>query len=332
MSRKYAKEIRVGLFIFTALTVMVLVVFMLGGQSRLFGKKATYKIMFGSTTGLFKGDPVLLTGVEVGNVTKIGFPKQIREKRILLEIEVDRSVAPRIRRDTRARLGSASLVYGKVVVLTMGSPEEPTIPEGGLIPSEEGTRYEAIVDSTSLMLEDARLILSKINRGEGALGIMLNRPMDIPQILHHLTLSTQNLARILENLNQGRGPLGSMLADSVDFRETIQDVQASVSDLKRITSNMRDTRSTVGKLINDPLYGEAVLKDLQSTLHSLASITTKIDTGKGTLGWLINDPELYVELQDVVVGVEKSKLSKWMIQNRRKAGEKERMKGEKGQE
>lgn len=332
MDRKFSKEIRVGAFIFAALSVMVLVVFMLGGQSRLFVRKATYKILFRSTTGLFKGDPVLLTGVEVGNVTKIGFPEKIEEKKILLEIAVDHAVVSRIRRDTRARLGSASLVYGKVVELTMGSSDEPPVPEGGFIPADWGSRYDAIVDSTSMMLEDARLILSKLNRGDGALGILLNRSMDIPRTLHYLTRSTQNLSQILEQLNRGRGPLGAMLSDSVDFRKTMQEIQSAVSDLKAVTSNLKNNRSVMGKLINDPQYGEEVLKDLRSAAHSLASITAKIDTGKGTLGWLINDPELYIGIQDVVVGAEKSKLTRWFIQSRRKAGEKERAKDIKGKE
>jgi phospholipid/cholesterol/gamma-HCH transport system substrate-binding protein len=324
MNRKPSKEIRVGAFVFAALAIVTLVVFMLGGQSRLFVRKATYRIQFRSTSGLFVGDPVVLTGVEVGNVTKIGFPRDLQEKKIVLDIAVDHAVAARIRQDTRARIGSASLIYGKVVELSMGSLDQPVIPEGGFIAAEYGSRYDAIVDSTGLMLEDARRILSKLNRGDGALGLMLNRSMELPTTLHHLSLSTQSLALLLDKMNRGQGPVGAVLTDSADYKRTLRDLQKTASDLRAVTSKLADSRTVMGKLINDAQYGDEVMKDLRSTMRSLASITAKIDTGKGTLGWLINDPELYIGLQDVVVGTQNSKIAKYLIQNRRKAGEEKR--------
>jgi len=326
MSRMQSKAVRVGALVTTTTAIVVFVVFFLGGQGHLFGDKVQYKVMFRSTSGLFKGDPVLLTGVEVGNVSKIGFPGKIEEKRILLEIAVDKAVANRIRRDTRARLGLASLVYGKVVELTMGSPEEPAIPTGGYIQSEEGTQYQAIVDSTSLMLEDARRILAKINRGEGALGLMLNRPMELPETLHSLALSVHRLSTLIERVNRGQGPLGAVLADTTDFRRTLRDIQATVSDVRLIASRLKDNRSLAGRLINDAPFGDSVLRNLHSAVRSLASVTAKIDTGEGTLGLLVNDPSLYIGLENVVLGVEKSSVARWMIQNRRKAGERERNK------
>ena len=329
MSRLQSRAIRVGALVTASAAIVVFVVFFLGGQGRLFADKVQYKVMFRSTAGLFKGDPVLLTGVEVGNVSKIGFPDKIEEKRILLEIVVDKAVANRIRRDTRARLGLASLVYGKVVELTMGSPEEPAIPTGGFIQSEEGTQYQAIVDSTSLMLEDARRILSKINRGEGALGIMLNRPMELPETLHALAMSVQQLSTLIERVNRGQGPIGAVLADTADFRRTLRDVQSTVSDLRLVALRLKDNRSMMGRLINDSQFSDSVLRNLQTALRSLASVTVKIDTGEGTLGRLVNDPSVYIGLENVILGVEKSSIARWMIQNRRKAGEKERSKIEK---
>jgi ABC-type transporter Mla subunit MlaD len=38
-------------------------VFFLGGRDVLFRHQVKYRILFNSTTGLYQGDPVLLTGV-----------------------------------------------------------------------------------------------------------------------------------------------------------------------------------------------------------------------------------------------------------------------------
>ena len=62
------REVRVGAVIGLGVIIIVAFVFAIGGQRKMFGDKVTYKILFDSTSGLFEGDPVLLTGVEIGNV------------------------------------------------------------------------------------------------------------------------------------------------------------------------------------------------------------------------------------------------------------------------
>lgn len=324
--KKRTKEIRVGGVIIVALITIIVFVFSIGGQRKLFVGKIKYKILFNSTAGLYEGDPVLLTGVEIGNVTRISFPEEVEQQKILVEIAVLKEVSQRIRMDTRARVGAASLVYGKVVELTMGSPEEPLILPGGIIKADEATNYTAIVDSTTMMVEDIRRVLSKMDSGKGMLGMLLNEPLELRQTLHHVSISSQRLSRLLKRVDIGKSPLGVLFSDSVEFRQTLEDFKTATSDFGKMTKNLGGKKSTLGKLINDPVYGEDLTKDLRSAIRSLANVAAKIDTGKGTLGSLINDKELYYSLQDVVLGVQKSSVAKWLIQNRRKAGEKERMK------
>ena len=245
-----------------------------------------------------------------------------------MEISVIKEVAPRIRRDTRARIAAASLVYGKNVELSMGSFSEPEIPHGDYILADEKSTYSAIVDSTQLMVEDIRRVLLKLDRGEGAVGMLINEPMEMRETLHNLSVASNNLAAILTRLNHGRGPLGSMLSDSLEFNQSVEDIKQVSANFKEMTEKMKNNRTVAGKIFNDEVYGDAMMQDLHSTIRSLASITAKIDSGQGTLGGLINDKELYYGLQDVVLGVQKSTIAKWLIKNRRKAGEKERRKQE----
>ncbi len=326
------KEIKVGGVIIIALAIMVVTVFFIGGKKKLFGNKVNYRIHFDSTGGLYVGDPVLLTGVEIGNVTYIGFPENVETKKILVEISVLKEVSSRIRRDTRARVAAASLVYGKVVELTMGSMGEPEISPGDMIEADEASSYTAIVDSTSLMVDDIRRILSKMDQGEGLVGLLLNEPLEMRQTLANLSTSSSRLARLLERVDRGESPLGTLFSDSVEFHQTLIDFQEAVVDLKEVTGHLGGNESVAGKLINDEAYGETFTNDLQSAVHSIASIAAKIDTGRGTLGSLINDKGLIYGLENVVLGIESNSLARWLIRNRRNAGEEERMKIEAGRE
>ena len=327
MNRNKIKLIKVGAFVGAALIIFVVFIFSLGGDQT-FSGKARYVIKFESTTGLYEGDPVLLTGVEVGTVDKIRFSDSLDEVKILVEISVDKNVAKRIRQDSRAKISSASIVYGKIVALTSGSSAYPQIPEGGTIEVEGGMGLSAMVDTTSMVIEDLRSIVGKIDRGDGLLGLMLNEPMGMKQTLNNLSDASKTMSCILDRIDKGEGALGDMVKDSSGFHQSLKDFTQAAKDLKEVADHLKGKETLLGKLINDKAYGDKVSKDLASTLHSLANITAKIDSGDGAAASFLNDNSVYEGLQHVVLGMEKSSMTKWMIQNRRKAGEKAELKEE----
>lgn len=326
MSARTKREMRVGAFILAVIVILLFVVFTIGGSQSWFADRVSYRIQFASTAGLYRGDPVLLTGVEVGNVSAIGFPEALDEKRIVVEITVQKDASKRIRRDTRARIGSASIVYGKVVLLSMGSPDQPAVPAGGFISAAESPGMSAIVDSTSSVIDGLLRVIAKIDRGEGAIGTALNEPLELKQTLHNLSVASERLVVILDRMERGRGALGVLTSDSTaGLRRTLGDVESAAADLRITAANLKGERGALGRLINDPEYMESTLDDLQSAARSLAAVSAKLDTGAGTLGLLINDPELYEGMRDVVIGTKKSTVAKWLIRNRRQAGEDHRL-------
>ena len=326
LKKNIRRELRVGGVILLALIIMVSVVFAIGGQSKLFGQKVKYRILFSGTGGLYTGDPVLLTGVEVGNVSAIGFPEELGAQKIQVEIEVSKEVAPRIRLDSRACIASASLVYGKLVEISMGTLAAEPVPEGGFIEAEDPTSMTAIVDSTQGMMTDLRRLLGKIDQGPGLVSQLLNEPAELRETLRYLNASSRELALLLAQMRQGEGAVGTLISDTVAVRQVLDDMRAASGHLKTLSAQMASGKGTFGRLVNDEAYGRAVTDDLASTLSHLASITAKIDSGQGAVGQLINDPSIYHGLQDVVLGMEQSSMTKWLIQNRRKAGEKTREK------
>ena len=325
---KASREIRVGAFILAAIVIILFIVFSIGGSQKLFGDKVEYKIQFASTSGLFEGDPVQLTGVEIGNVSRIGFTDNLDEQKILVEISVQKDAAPRIRKDSRARIGSASIVYGKVIQISMGSRDQEAIPAGGFIPADDSSAMSAIVDSTTQVIEGLQRVIAKIDRGKGAFSTILNEPLELRRTLHNLSTASERLVNILDRIDRGKGTLGAMASEENDFGKSIKDMQTVAADLRTVTANLKNSEGALGKLINDPRYGKETMDDLRTAVRSLASVTSKIDTGAGTLGLLVNDRELYDGLRDVVVGTKNNKVARWLIQNRRKAGEQERLESE----
>jgi phospholipid/cholesterol/gamma-HCH transport system substrate-binding protein len=73
-------------------------------------------------------------------------------------------------------------------------------------------------------------------------------------------------------------------------------------------------------MLNDEEMASQMLGDLQQMLQNLNLVSEKLATGEGTLGRLIEDPEIYYALNDIVVGIEESKMLRWLIRNRQKSG------------
>ena len=74
MPKVSSREATVGAFVALALIVFAVGVMAVGGESRLFSRKATYRAVFPSTDGLIVGSPVKMGGVQVGTVTQLKLP------------------------------------------------------------------------------------------------------------------------------------------------------------------------------------------------------------------------------------------------------------------
>jgi len=322
--RDYKKEVKVGMVITLGLFIIIATMFSVGGKDNFFGKKLQYTILFDATNGLYKGDPVLLTGVEVGNVIDIQFSDELDTKKIVVTIEVARNVAKRIRRDTRASIASASLVYGKVVQLSMGSSDNPPVPPGGEIQTGDAPGFNTLLNSTSDTMDDLRTVINKISSGDGALGAVLNDELEIRRIMSNLNRASQSLAKLMEYAEQGKGAVGMLMTDTLALSKSVKDLSAASEQIRQAAEKLNSRETVYGRLFNDESYGKRVTENLDKALASLARITAKIDTGQGSASLFINDPGLYRGVEDVVFGVRKSSVATWLIRNRRKAGEKTR--------
>ena len=45
-----------------------------------------------------------------------------------------------------------------------------------------------------------------------------------------------------------------------------------------------------------------------------------MNRGEGTAGKLINDPSVYESVNDILIGINESKLLRWLIRNRQQSG------------
>ncbi|MGZ4778115.1 MAG: MlaD family protein, partial [Thermoanaerobaculia bacterium] len=360
---------RVGGLITAALVVLMVFVFFIGSEQKVFARKNEYEVRFDTVAGLAEGNPVRISGVTVGVVRDIRLPQDPKAKDVFISLMVDRKYSERIRGDSRARLKKLGLLAGdNYIDITPGSPRFPELEPGAIIPAQRQTNVdqliasgEDVVDNLVQISYSLKNVLQRVDRGEGLIGELTTAP-DTKQRVTDTVLTTLNKTNsILSHVESGKGLVGKLVYDDAYAAELTASLSASAKSLQTVTAsvqksfeagngmlpallndpdgkkrvidlveNLRLTsqnlavfsatlqngQGLIPRLMNDKPYGDQALLELNGLLHQLNDTVGKINAGQGTAGKIIADPSVYESLNDILIGINESKLLRWLIRNR----------------
>jgi len=200
-------------------------------------------------------------------------------------------------------------------------------------------------------------ILGRMERGEGLLGQLTSDSPEGRRLQTSLTGASESLQRIALQVENGKGPLprllndramGDQLAQSLDrfqglmaqaqngpgllpgllndpssrteFNETLASLHKVAQDLQRFTADLESSDALLPRLVKDKEYGREVTEQIRQLVQRLNEVSGKLDKGNGTAAQLINDPKIYDAVNDIIVGVNQSKVLRWLIRSRQKKG------------
>src|ERR671913_2456023 len=122
------RSIRVGLLVSAALLILMVFVFFIGSEQKIFARKNEYEVRLENVTGLAEGNPVRMAGVTIGVIRDIKLPQDPKQKQVEILLMVDRKFAERIRGDSRVRLKKLGLITGdSYIEVTPGTPRFPAL-------------------------------------------------------------------------------------------------------------------------------------------------------------------------------------------------------------
>ena len=120
-----------GTIIIVVLTTLALATFFLDQVLPLFRRTVTVVAVFPNAPGVRSGTPVWVAGVPAGTIRQIELlPPRDTLERVALDLEVSRSVAEQLRRDSRVRFTSLQMIGEKVVEVLPGSATSPQLADG----------------------------------------------------------------------------------------------------------------------------------------------------------------------------------------------------------
>jgi len=330
MTCTLTNEAKVGLFFVLSIVLLALML-EVGNRWKLFDHGVPYTTFLGTSTGLKQGDAVKLAGVDVGTISRIS----IEDSRVRVDFEV--KPGTQIKQDTLAGIRMTSLLGGQFLGLSFGSPGAPKLPPGSTVKSAESSTVDAIMDNMGELTKDAKQLMTDLNRnqnevmgkitamldenqaaintslrsissitakidkGEGALGLLVNDT----QLGRDIRDVAASLKSVGARLERGEGTFGKLLSDDrlyTDALATVKEMRDGMGSLNRIAARIDKGEGSVGKLVNDP----ALYNELRDTVTNLKEISRKINEGEGTIGLLVNDDKLYRDALSTLKKTEKA--------------------------
>jgi phospholipid/cholesterol/gamma-HCH transport system substrate-binding protein len=367
------KTIRVGLLVAVTFVVLMIFIFLIGSEQKIFSRKNEYKVRLDNVTGLAEGNPVKISGVTVGVIKDITLPYDPKMHDVDIELMVDKKYSPRIRTDSRARLKKLGLLGGDSYIdISAGSPKFDAMEPGSLIPAARQTNVDQLISSGEDLVDNfvqisysLKNVLGRVDRGEGLIGELTSTPETKQRItdtflttlnktnaiLGHvesgkglvgklvyddayaaqLTGSLQETARSLQglvasvegSLKTGQGTIPALLNDPDGKKkvfELVDNLRVTSANLAALTASYQNGQGLVPRLMNDKAYGDQALLEFTGLLKQLNDTVAKVNRGEGTAGKLISDPSVYESVNDILIGINESKLLRWLIRNRQQSG------------
>ncbi|MEM7050426.1 MAG: MlaD family protein [Acidobacteriota bacterium] len=182
--------------------------------------------------------------------------------------------------------------------------------------TEKGAR---LTESVVTTMETIERIADRIETGDGAVARLINDQ----DLADRLSRSVATFDDLMASVREGEGLVPRLLQDEsypAQLDETLSSLRQASTDLAAFTERLDGSSGLVDKLLTDEAYAEEVSENLRQLVERLNRLSGQLTEGDGTAARLIADPQVYEALNDVIVGINESRLLRWLIRNRQKAG------------
>jgi phospholipid/cholesterol/gamma-HCH transport system substrate-binding protein len=281
---KFSKEIKVGLFMVTALVLLYYGFNFLKGID-FFSTQKRYYAVYENVDKLTASNQIFLNGLAVGRVSDITIV-QGPTNRVLVELKIDSEV--KLNNETIAIL-SSDFLGTKSILLDLGKGERILSQNDTLKASLDKGMTELleqaapVASSLQATLIKVNNILSSLEKNTAQLDKMFAELAATPRLLNGTLTTTQS--KVVE------------LADHA--KSVTQNVNVILTDLKPTMQNFK----TLSDSLKD-LRLNGTLERTEMAITKLNETLGRLNKGNNTVSKLMTEDSLYVNLNRLVVNLD----------------------------
>ena len=186
---------------------------------------------------------------------------------------------------------------------------------------------QRITDTLLTTLNKTNAALAHMESGKGVMGRLIYDDAYAAQLTASIASAARSLQSVTGNVQRsfesGDGMLPALLSDPEGKRrvnELLENLRVTTTNLGTFTTSLSEGQGLVPRLMNDKEYGDQALAEFTLLVSQLNETVRKINSGEGTAGRLVSDPSMYESVNDILVGINESRLLRWLIRNRQQQG------------
>jgi len=175
---KTKKTLRLGIFIASALILIIVAIYLIGSKQNLFSSNIEVHASFKDIRGLMSGNIVRFAGINVGTVNDI---RIVADTSVIVSMSIRDDYTDFIYKNSSVQIGQEGLMGGKIVLISTGDPATGNVEDGDYLPVSEGIDIQAMIAQATDMLGEAkgtvanlRSITGKLDTGDGDIARLLN--------------------------------------------------------------------------------------------------------------------------------------------------------------
>ena len=307
-------ELRVGLLVFIALAVLIVLILNASGELNPFKGHLHLRARFADANGLRDGSEVRLAGVRIGKVDRIRLlsPSEVgtaaNPQKIEAFLTIDNKIdgvpaTDRIRSVSTAQQAAPSILGSEMIVnITPGTPLGQSVKENDLLPSTAGNTMSDLANSgTDLAQKLSKLsdqlneVVKNVRDGKGTVGRLFNDE----SLYNNLNATIADAEELARQIKTGKGSAGKFVYDEALYNNA-NDIALN---LKKLSDDINNGRGTAGKLItSDELYNKVngIADRVNHSMDQIDQIIGGVNRGEGTLGKLVKDEAIYNDARTAI--------------------------------
>lgn len=290
MKEQSSNRVRLGVFVITATTLLVLGLYYIGSKRNIFHSTITVNSYFRNVDGLMPGNNVRFNGINVGTISKVN---AVSDTAIKVEFTIDEALTAFIRENAIASIGTDGLLGNKLVNIEPGYAESSPVKEGNTLISVNPIRMDNALRTLSYTNENLKVITQNLKdvsyklTSNNSLWHLLTDTLiaeNVRNAIVHFEITGKNtailtgdLGAIAKDIKSGKGSLGALITDTTfsnKLNQTIikiQSISDSVAfisgDFKTISRNLKNGDGAIGTLLTDTSF----VSDLNQSMKSIRS-------------------------------------------------------------
>src|ERR1051325_413583 len=241
----------------------------------LFTPRLTVKSYFDNAEGLRVGAPVRLSGVDIGNVTKISIVRDKPLTPVEVTVKVSTKYGFGLRRDSVTLLETAGVLGETFLDIDSSQAVGSPVQDGDTLPTQVHPDFNQVVRASQSTLQNMDALLKRADRilafaesGKGSLGKLIYDPT----LYNRFSDTVAEFQKTVAQISNGEGSLGRLISRNDAYEKFI----ATLDKMDKVVDDMQQGKGSAGKFLKDP----ALYDNLNQTIANLRKVTEDINAGK----------------------------------------------------